>query len=54
LCVRAFAGLPDWSTWIRDSVEGDADDPAALGATVAERMLLAGAGELLEAAARVA
>ena len=51
LCLHAFAGMPDGSTWIRDAVEGDAGDPAALGRLAAERMLLAGAGELLEAAA---
>jgi hydroxymethylbilane synthase len=51
LRVRAFAGMPDGSQWIRDSLEGDAADPAALGRSVAERMLLAGAGELLAAAA---
>jgi hydroxymethylbilane synthase len=52
LVVRGFAGMPDGSRWIRDSLEGDAADPAALGRAVAERMLLAGAGELLAAAAR--
>jgi hydroxymethylbilane synthase len=51
LVLHAFAGMPDGSTWIRDAVEGDAGDPAALGRLAAERMLLAGAGELLEAAA---
>jgi hydroxymethylbilane synthase len=51
LRVSAFAGLPDGSTWVRDALEGDAGDPAALGRAVAERMLLAGAGEVLAAAA---
>jgi hydroxymethylbilane synthase len=51
LRVRAFAGLPDGSSWVRDSLEGDAADPAALGRAVAARMLAAGAGELLAAAA---
>ena len=51
LRVSAFAGLPDGSTWVRDSLEGDADDPAALGRTVAQRMILAGAAEVLSAAA---
>jgi len=50
LRVSAFAGLPDGSTWVRDASEGDASDPAALGRSVAERMLLAGAGDILEAA----
>ena len=49
--VSAFAGLPDGSTWVRDTVEGDAADPAALGIEVAARMLAAGAGDVLAAAA---
>ena len=53
LRVSAFAGLPDGSTWVRDELEGDAADPADLGRTVAQRMLAAGAGEVLEAAAAV-
>jgi hydroxymethylbilane synthase len=52
LRVSAFAGLPDGSSWVRDSLEGDAADPSALGRAVAERMLLAGAGEILSAAAQ--
>jgi hydroxymethylbilane synthase len=50
--VRAdgFVGLPDGSEWIRDILEGDAGDPVALGRVLAERMLAAGAGELLERA----
>ena len=51
LRVSAFAGLPDGSTWVRDSLEGDASEPAALGRAVAERMLLAGAGDVLSDAA---
>ena len=50
LRLAAFAGLPDGATWIRDALDGDAGDPAALGREVAERMLAAGAGELLAAA----
>jgi hydroxymethylbilane synthase len=50
LRVTAFAGLPDGSSWMRDTLEGDAADPAALGRAVAERLLAAGAGELLAAA----
>lgn len=52
LRVSAFAGLPDGSTWVRDALEGDAGDPAALGREVAARMLAAGAGEVLDAAAQ--
>jgi hydroxymethylbilane synthase len=52
LCV--FVGLPDGSQWIRDELEGSATEPAALGAAVGERLLAAGAGELLAEAERVA
>ena len=48
LAVAGYAGLPDGSEWVRDAVRGDADQPAALGAALAERMLSAGAGEILE------
>jgi hydroxymethylbilane synthase len=51
LLVRGFAGLPDGSEWVRDSVAGSAEQPGALGEALAERMLRAGAGELLERAA---
>ena len=50
LRVTAFVGLPDGSHWIRDTLEGAAADPAALGTEVAERMSAAGAAELLTAA----
>jgi hydroxymethylbilane synthase len=46
----AFVGLPDGSEWVRDSLEGSPDDPVSLGRTLAERLLSAGAGELLERA----
>jgi hydroxymethylbilane synthase len=52
LTIRGFAGLPDGSEWVRDLLVGDADEPAALGETLAERMLATGAGELLERATR--
>jgi hydroxymethylbilane synthase len=47
LALAAFVGLPDGSAWIRDDLDGDAADPEALGGAVAERLLAAGAGELL-------
>jgi hydroxymethylbilane synthase len=50
LTVVGFAGLPDGSEWVRDEVRGDADQPVALGESVAERMLRAGAKEILERA----
>jgi hydroxymethylbilane synthase len=49
--VRGFAGLPDGSEWVRDRLEGDAADPRALGDELAQRMLAAGADEILERAA---
>jgi hydroxymethylbilane synthase len=54
LRLCAFVGLPDGSRWIRDELQGSATEPAALGAAVSERLLAAGAGELLAEAERVA
>ena len=45
--LRAWVGLPDGSAWIADGVLGGFYDPEELGRRVAERMLSAGAGELL-------
>jgi len=50
LSVDGFAGLPDGSEWVRDSISGSVDDAAALGAALAERMLAAGAMQILERA----
>lgn len=50
LVIEAFVGLPDGSEWIRDRVEGDAEEPAAAGALLAERLLSAGAREILDRA----
>jgi hydroxymethylbilane synthase len=50
LRIDAYAGLPDGSEWIRDRVEGTASDPPGLGKQLAERMLAAGAGEILRRA----
>jgi hydroxymethylbilane synthase len=47
LTLSAFAGTPDGDVWVRDAVTGSAADPAALGRAVADRMLRAGAGEVL-------
>jgi hydroxymethylbilane synthase len=52
LRLRVFVGLPDGSHWIRDELEADAADPSGLGAAVGERMLAAGAAELLAEAER--
>lgn len=43
--VRGFVGRPDGSAWLRDELLGP--DPAALGAELAERLLAAGAAEVL-------
>mgnify|MGYP005812761627 CR=1 FL=1 len=50
LRIDAFVGLPDGSEWLRDRVEGDAKQPAAAGALLAERLLSAGAREILDRA----
>ena len=47
LVLLGYAGLADGSEWVRDRVAGDPDQPAALGESLAERMLAAGAGEIL-------
>ena len=54
LALHAFVGLPDGSEWARDALQGDADDPEALGRAVAERLLAAGAGDLLRVAEQTA
>lgn len=54
LLLEAFVGLPDGSEWIRDRVEGDAEEPAAAGALLAERLLAAGAREILDRAEALA
>jgi hydroxymethylbilane synthase len=48
--MEAFVGLPDGSEWIRDHVEGDSSEPAALGAELAERLLATGARDILDRA----
>jgi hydroxymethylbilane synthase len=50
LAIDAFVGLPDGSHWIRDSLTGDAGDPAAAGRELAARMLAAGAEDILSEA----
>jgi hydroxymethylbilane synthase len=54
LHLAAFVGLPDGSTWIRDGLSGPAADPGSLGQEVAERLLAAGAAEVLAEAERAA
>jgi hydroxymethylbilane synthase len=50
LRLGAFVGLPDGSAWVRDVVEGPAEEPERLGREAAARLLAAGARELLDAA----
>jgi hydroxymethylbilane synthase len=54
LAIDAFVGLPDGSEWLRDRVEGAAENPTALGFQLAERLLLAGARDLLARAEEAA
>ncbi len=44
-----YAGAADGSDWVRDRLDGDPEQPAALGEALAERMLGAGAREILRA-----
>jgi hydroxymethylbilane synthase len=46
LVIRGFAGLPDGSEHVADSVTGDASQPVALADALVERMAAAGALEL--------
>jgi len=50
IVADAFVGLPDGSEWIRDRVEDAAAEPAALGAELAQRLLSAGARDILDRA----
>lgn len=50
LVLTAFVGLPDGSEWIRDRLVGVAEEPAAAGFELAERLLGAGAREILDRA----
>jgi hydroxymethylbilane synthase len=48
--IDAFVGLPDGSEWLRDRLEGSAEEPALVGAELVQRLLAAGARELLDRA----
>lgn len=50
LGIEAFVGLPDGSEWLRDHVEGEAAEPGAAGVLLAERLLSAGARDILDRA----
>ena len=45
LRLRAFVGAADGGAWVRDELDGS--DPERLGAAVAQRLLSAGAREVL-------
>jgi hydroxymethylbilane synthase len=45
--LRTWVGLSDGSEWVSDGLAGGFYEPEALGRRAAERLLLAGAGELL-------
>jgi hydroxymethylbilane synthase len=47
LSLTTFVGMPDGSHWIRDFLDGGPGEPSALGREAAERLLRAGAGDLL-------
>ena len=50
IAIEAFVGLPDGSEWLRDRLEGDAEQPTLAGAELVQRLLGAGARELLDRA----
>ena len=50
IAIEAFVGLPDGSEWLRDRFEGSAAEPALAGAELAQRLISAGARELLDRA----
>jgi hydroxymethylbilane synthase len=50
LAIDAFVGLPDGSEWLRDRLEASAEEPSLAGAELAQRLLGAGARDLLDRA----
>jgi hydroxymethylbilane synthase len=50
ISIEAFVGLPDGSEWLRDRLEGSAEEPALAGAELVQRLLAAGAREILDRA----
>jgi hydroxymethylbilane synthase len=54
LLMRAWVGLPDGSAWTSDELLGDIQDPESLARSMAERLRLAGADELLARAQEMA
>ena len=54
IAIEAFVGLPDGSEWLRDRIEASAEEPALAGAELAQRLLGAGAREILDRAEEMA
>lgn len=54
IVIDAFVGLPDGSEWLRDRLEGSAEEPALAGAELVQRLLGAGAREILDRAEEMA
>jgi hydroxymethylbilane synthase len=50
LTIDAFVGLPDGSEWLRDRLEASAEEPSLAGAELTQRLLGAGAREILDRA----
>lgn len=50
IAIDAFVGLPDGSEWLRDRIEADAEQPTLAGAELVQRLLGAGAREILDRA----
>jgi len=50
LTIDAFVGLPDGSEWVRDRFEANAEEPSLAGAELTQRLLAAGAREILDRA----
>jgi hydroxymethylbilane synthase len=53
LRIGAFVGLLDGGEWIRDELEADPSDPEAAGTELAQRLLGAGAADLLARAGEI-
>jgi hydroxymethylbilane synthase len=54
IAIEAFVGLPDGSEWVRDRIDGSAEEPALAGAELVQRLLGAGAREILDRAEEMA
>jgi hydroxymethylbilane synthase len=50
VAIEAFVGLPDGSEWLRDRHEASAEEPSLAGAELTQRLLAAGARDLLDRA----